>query len=355
MTTEISQLTLSKFRNIDSCELEFHPKFNLLIGANGSGKSSVLESIYLLGAGRSFRARSAQQYINFDHNSCLVRAKVNEKWLAVQRSQDGAAEYRLADKVCNSAAKLCKHLPVQLLDVNSNQLILGGPEYRRQFIDWGLFHVEHDFLHSWRALQKALKQRNAALRHGMPPGDYWDNVFVEHALEVDRARRSYIKRFQSECVAWVEQNLGCKDLSLLYHSGWDDDLSLTEALQASRNAELAAGHTLIGPQRADLEFRLEGKLAREVVSRGQLKLLVSLLLLARAKLLNEQQASVFLLDDMHAELDSDNCGVLLRELNAMPAQVIIAGIEYKPLQALLSGKEHRMFHVEHGRISNGEI
>ena len=359
MSAQLRQLILSNIRNLDAVDLNFGAKFNVFTGPNGSGKTSLLEAIYLLGVGRSFRAKSLQQIISFGEEQCLVRAKVRPFgdlesdgiWLGVKKGLNGDAQYRVGVNVEKSAAELTRLLPIQLIDVNSHLLLEGGPDYRRQFVDWGVFHVEPTFLQAWRMMKRALEQRNSALKLRQMPAEVWNQSFISYAQTVDEFRRAYVTRFDLVLRPMLRQLLNISDLEIRYKRGWSEDQSLAAALEATRSLDMACGYTNRGPQRADIEVLLDGRPAKTVLSRGQIKLFVCIMLLARAQTLSDASASVFLIDDLHAELDKDSCGLFIETINNLGCQVFITGIEEDLLKARLQGCNTHLFHVEQGCIT----
>lgn len=363
MSAQLNQLILSNIRNLEALDLNFGPQFNVFVGSNGSGKTSLLEAIYLLGVGRSFRARSMRQIISFGSSQCLIRAKVStfadsaqtDIWLAVEKTLAGESQYKIGGQPERSAAELTKVLPVQLIDVNSHLLLEGGPNYRRQFIDWGVFHVEHGFLQSWRLMRRALEQRNMALKQRQTPAAIWNDTFVKYATAVDVARNGYVQQFSKFFLLMLDEMLGLGAVELFYNRGWALNQELGAALEDSKSSDLAYGYTHRGPQRADLEIYLDGRPAKEVLSRGQIKIFVCIMLLVRAKLLQNSRSSVFLIDDLHAELDKNSCGLFIEAIKAMGCQVFITGIDEAALRERLHGCAMRMFHVEHGGIREQAI
>lgn len=361
MVAQLRQLVLSNIRNLDSVDLKFGAKFNVFIGPNGSGKTSLLEAIYLLGVGRSFRARSIQQVISFGEDQCLVRAQIRDSedlasngvWLGVKRELNGDAQYRVGEQVAKSSADLTKLLPVQLIDVNSHLLLEGGPNYRRQFVDWGVFHVEHTFLQSWRQMRRALEQRNAILKKRQTPPAVWNEAFIKYSAVVDDARRAYVQHFSILFKHMLQQMLNITGVELQYQRGWSDDKDLAAALSATAGLDLAYGYTNRGPHRADLAVLIDGRPVKAVLSRGQLKLFVSIMLLARAQMLKEVSSGVFLIDDLNAELDKTSCEVFIEAIDRLGCQVFITGIEEELLKSRLQGCAAQLFHVEQGCISSG--
>ncbi len=357
MCVRLNKLELSNIRNLRTVSLDLGGRFNVFTGANGSGKTSLLEAVHLLGLGRSFRAKSMQQIISFGDNQCLVRAKLaasgtqlQDTWLAIEPAVGRSAQYRIGENSEKSAAAITKILPMQLIDVNSHVLLEGGPSYRRQLIDWGVFHVEHSFLQAWRLLQRAMKQRNAALYLRQMPAEIWDETFVKYADIVDCARASYVQRFAQIFSNLLAEMLGWMDLTVRYNRGWPTNQDLKEVLARSSSRDLGCGYTTAGPHRAEVEFLLNNKPAREVLSRGQIKIFVCIMLLARIYLLPYKQ-SIFLIDDLHAEFDKKNCKLFIHALEKMECQVFITGIEADLLRERLFGCDAKMFHVEQGSIN----
>lgn len=352
MSVRLNRLILSNIRNLTAVDLSFGPQFNVFIGPNGSGKTSLLEAIYSLSIGRSFRARSTAQMISFGAQNCLIRGQISpgNLWLAVERSHVGVTQYKVGAQHEKSVAELTKVLPVQLIDVNSHLLLEGGPNYRREFIDWGVFHVEQAFLQDWRAMRRALEQRNQALKQKHKPDPAWDAAFEKYALLVDAARKAYVVDFAEQFVVLLRQMLGINNVSVHYRQGWPAQQTLAEALENSSQLDFVYGYTHYGPQRAELEISIDGKPVKEVLSRGQIKIMVCIMLLARAELLNANQKGVFLIDDLHAELDKNNCSMFINAIKNMDCQVFITGIEADLLRDRLESCQTQLFHVEHGAI-----
>lgn len=371
MSSQVQQIIIANIRNLSAVNLNFGAQFNAFIGANGSGKTSLLEAIYLLSIGRSFRARSTRQVITFGADQCLIRGQIATKtaidneatessiWLALERNTAGEVKYRVGEQAEKSVHELTKMLPVQLIDVNSHLLLEGGPDYRRQFVDWGVFHVEHSFIQNWRSMRRALEQRNTALKNRQMPPETWNETFIKYAVAVDEARADYIQRFKVIFLALLEQMLALKGVELRYNRGWPGQAraesgaeELRQALADTAHVDLMYGYTHRGPHRADVEITINGRLAKDVLSRGQIKIFVCIMLLARAKLLRDVRDSIFLIDDLHAELDQHSCGLFIQALKDMRCQVFITGIEADLLRNRLKDCNVHMFHVEQGEIKS---
>ena len=226
-------------------------------------------------------------------------------------------------------------LPVQIIDPEIHQLIEDGPGRRRRFIDWGVFHVEPDFLGHWQRFHLALRQRNAALKGRQPKSlvSIWDADLIRHGNSVGMARERYVARLAVE-VANLGQRLLGHAPALAYRSGWSRDLDLGAALQASWPLDQERGVTQAGPHRAELALSMGGAAVREHVSRGQQKLLAATLLLAQLRLFPPSATvkPTLLLDDPAAELDDQRLMGLIQEVTQLDIQLVAT-----TLQAQLPG------------------
>ena len=363
----LTHLDIYRIRNIGQATLSGLQRFNLITGANGSGKTSILEAIYLLGLGRSFRSTNVRPVITRGEDNCVVSGQItledgSERRLGIQRDSRGGVTAK-ADGACLEAvAQLAQTLPLQLIDPESFGLLSGGPKARRRFMDWGVFHVEHGFLVHWQRLQKALRQRNSVLRHGrmtdreLAP---WTRELVAAATVVDESRRRYLDVFLpvfEELLAKLFPGHGVK---VSYYPGWDNTFEYAEVLDRGLERDSAEGYTHQGPQRADLRLRAGSGAASDILSRGQQKMLVCTLKIAQGLLLARavDRHCVYLVDDLPAELDQDHREAVIKALDEVGAQVIFTAVEEGSIRPLLGPfeKEVTMFHVEHGQLSAGGV
>ena len=252
-------------------------------------------------------------------------------------------------------AALAALLPLQLINPDSYRILEAGPKFRRQFLDWGLFHVEHSFFPLWQRLQRLLKQRNAALKQ---PGDYgtvapWDNELIKRSEAIDHMRDSYIIEFNAIFQNVIGKMLEVDGLKLSYWRGWDRESSLAEVLQRHFYRDQQLGYSQYGPHRADLKITVNGVPAHDVLSRGQQKLVVSAMSLAQGLLLKQQtnKNCIYLIDDLPAELDISRRRFLANTLADCQAQVFVTGVADTDFCDLFPVESTRLFHVEHGTIA----
>jgi len=349
-------LGLRDFRCIESAELELHGRCNVISGENASGKTSLLEAIFFLGRGRSFRTARNETLIRKGTHELMLTGRVLRGGrtvpVGVRFGREGI-EARAGGERIGSLAELAGVMPVQAIDPEVHRLVEEGPQERRRYLDWGVFHVEPYFVEHWRRYQKALRQRNAALRSGQSASVVraWNPELVEAGERVADFRLRYLSLLKPHVAAVGERLLGMP-VELNLNRGWVAEHSLAEALEAAWVRDVERGVTHAGPHRADVSIRVGGDLARDRVSRGQQKLTAAAMLLGQLRCDAEQGSEVaaLLVDDPAAELDAGNLERLLDEVVDLPAQLFVTALDARisAIQALPSG---HMFHVEHGVLT----
>ena len=333
--------------------MDLGPGYNLIYGANASGKTSLLEGIAYLGRGRSFRGASTQDLIRYGASEFILFGKTDVgprvASLGVRNSRQGL-EVHVDGEKSSGAAALAEMLPLQVIDPDVHNLVAGGPEERRRYMDWIAFHVEHGYLDQWRRFRRALKQRNAALRSGANRQALagWDQELSRLGVDIDDVRRRMLDITRPALEETGEVLLGSA-VDFEYQRGWAKDLSLSEALAGSVERDLQIGSTQVGPHRADIRLRHDERQARKLVSRGQQKLLACSLILAAVEVVQTQleKPLLLLLDDPTAELDAESLRRLMGCVAKLGCQVIATTLE--PDRTLFH-EAPRLFHVEHGAV-----
>lgn len=357
----IRRLQIQCLRSLDDVRLELDAGINLIIGPNGAGKSSVLEAVYLLSHGRSFRSGARDALVQRECDRMSVYAEVVDVSASVHRLGLGRQGHRwqvhLDGESSRTLGDLVAHCAVICFEPGSHALIAGPGEERRRYLDWGVFHVEQAFLQHWRRYQRALRQRNALLRHAGMGGDpaaldAWESELSQSGEHIAQARASYVEQLtphlERQLLALLPE-LGA--MALDYRRGWSEEQSLAESLAQRRERDSYRGHTAVGPHRADWSVGFEHAPSREHLSRGQEKLCAMACLLAQGHLYAERHGHwpIFCLDDLASELDAHHQSSVVRSLSSVEAQVLVTGTE--PVAAM-QDVEARVFHVEHGRIKS---
>ena len=366
----LAELIVDDVRCMERAELRLHTGQNLIWGGNGSGKTSLLESIFLLGRGRSFRTRNSERLIRhgrdrlvvfgrtapdvdpaIEHLAASEQPALPGHSVGVQVSRAEGTVARIDGASAKSLTELTQVFPVQIIDPGIHKLVEEGGHRRRRWMDWGVFHVEPQFGDWWLRYTRALKQRNAALRTQPDQAGAWDPELVRLGELIAAARRGFVEALLPH---WEQTVLALSGLEpeLHYFKGWAQDATLSTALAASRVRDDAKGLTHPGPHRSDILLRMNGKPAREVLSRGQQKLVAVAMTLAQLKLLQAttQTRPTLLLDDPAAELDGDHLRRFIEEVTRLRSQLVLTSLHP---HAHLFGTPDRMFHVEQGRVEQG--
>jgi DNA replication and repair protein RecF len=368
----LTQLQINQVRNLQHIRLSDLRKVNVFFGCNGSGKTSVLEAIHLLGMARSFRGNSIKSLITHDASSCTVfgtATSVPQRPdapgslvpllpLGVQRNRIGEAQIKVGGKPVRTVAELASLLPLQVITADSFGMLTGTPGVRRQFLDWGVFHVEQKFFGAWQRFQRGIKQRNNLLRRGKIAEHelaVWTRDLANNGEAINEFRKNYFRilspRFK-EIMAQLAPSLG--SVELRYQQGWDRHMSYLDALFHGRSTDLEHGYTHSGPQRADIRVMVGGHLAAETLSRGQQKLVICALKLAQGQLMTQlgRGQCTYLIDDLPSELDHHHSRLVCELLAGMESQVFITCVDREEIRSVWPpASELTMFHVEHGNVS----
>lgn len=355
----LMRLQIQNFRNLTKVDFEPVDGANLITGLNASGKTSLLEAIYYLSHLRSFRTHQITDLINRQATQLQLVAKIHTNShhqipLGILRSRN-KLEVRANHQPVKRVADIAALFPVIAIHPDSYKLITGGPSYRRQYLDWGVFHVEHNFFVIWQRYKKALQQRNAALK-SKQNNEYcalWDHELVDMAERIDQMRESYMSALQPYLQVLIQRFFKDQEVDLSYKRGWSTESELKSLFKSELYRDRMRGFTQSGPHRAELLIRVDGQSAQTGISRGQQKTLVALLRLAQAQHFTESTGRncILLYDDLAAELDAGHRQEILAVLINMKVQLFLTAIEAQQID--LSGWEtKKMFHVEQGRLKD---
>jgi DNA replication and repair protein RecF len=354
----LDRLTISSIRNIDELSIELSRQVNLIHGSNGSGKTTILEAIHMLGVGRSFRSTRVAPFIQQGKNECILFASLDgaTSTVGLQKFRNQRHLLRLQGRKQGNWIDVARSMPLQILDSSAFQLLDGSPKVRRRFLDWGVFHVEHAFLDHWRNSRICISNRNQLLKSlklDKTQLKAWSIELCNEAEAVDQARTRYFNDFSPILTGVLAEIALFNGISLRYHRGWDEKKHLSEVLIQDAAAEQKFGQTLHGPHKADIQVKIGNTNANELLSRGQQKILVSAMKIAQGLLFARQTGRncIYLIDDLPAELDEGNRVLICKFLLGIGSQLFITSVDKYALENCWdSATQLAKFHVEHGKI-----
>ena len=348
----LNTLKITHLRNIQQTQLTFSPGMNVIVGPNASGKTSLLEAISVVAQGRSFRTPRIDQLVQHKQPGMTIVATLH----------DGLRQHTigLARESKKTIVKLDGHLVTRstdLIDVQalhiitpeSHEILDHGPKMRRQYLDWGVFHVKPDYLTSWQRYHRVLKQRNHVLRIGgsQKAVQAWDKPLLTEANSLHGMRKAYLDQL-SPILCQFGRTLLDLELEFRYRPGWSADAdTYTDQLRKDLPNDQERGFTHSGPHRADISVTSDGMSVKQTFSRGQQKLLICAMLLAQVAL--SSKPGMLLIDDLPAELDPGRRNRLLSAAAATRAQLFVTATEAN-LIPVDAWSENKVFHVEHGEF-----
>lgn len=390
---QLTNLKINHLRNLTQVNIA-PSRCNIIYGKNGSGKTSLLESIFLLSRGKSFRTHQPKRYIQHQQPHSTVFANFEDtKTLAIQKHGDASTLLKLNGNTIKTQSEITRTMPTLLIDPSSMDMLEQGSASRRQLLDWLAFHVKPEFYPQWLAYQKLLKQRNSLLKqiHHLTPLYQqqlaaWDASLAQHAKQIHHYRQMVFDAWLPHFVNNTEQLLPkyAQQLQVSYQPGFDTSLALNDTLQQRLQQDVQQGYTRVGCHRADIHVHwkkqehneakgsagktLVKEQAVNVFSRGEKKLLITALRLSQLPLLHNTHASslpetvphetsnmtsvpIVLLDDITAELDDNAIRILLKTLSGLSCQVFVSSLSKDVLPLVEEyWQTYKVFHVEHGEV-----
>jgi DNA replication and repair protein RecF len=355
----VSRLWIQNLRSLSNIEIEPTDGINIILGPNGSGKTTILEAIYLLHSGKSFRNGNIHDLVKHGERKLIVQGEIAE-----DSTTDLARRFRVTkqgtrteiqvDSVnVKSASKLSQMFPVLTFDANSFGVIEGGPKLRRSLIDRAVFHVEPSYLSHMQRFLKALQHRNRLLKE-QPNTErltFWNNEFTEAAEIIDQTRQKCVQTLNTLLQKdFLIANLG--QVSLEYRRGWNNDFTLEQVLLTDHQRDLSTGSTQSGPHKAELKIKIFEKNAAMMASRGQIKTIVlaTVAIVAEFIFTKTGRKPVFLIDDISSELDSDWCSRAVKRIEQSNAQAFITTTDTR--MPMYRNPPGRTFHVKQGNIQH---
>jgi DNA replication and repair protein RecF len=313
----LEKISVHGVRNLEDTEITFHPQVNYLYGKNGAGKTSILEAIYFLAVGRSFRTNRDNEIISFNAPFLKINGTAHN-----DSSELNQSEIRLENNIktvfleSQKQEKLSSYLgwlPIVTILLSDIDLVSGTPQRRRSFIDLAISKISKNYLKNLIEYRQVLMQRNKLLQEKTDDAHYevWETSLVKYGIEIYQERKRYLPALITEAQKLHSVFMPGRSILFEYKPSIDNYQNLPEhflnLLKENRVKDKELGHTTIGPHRDDISINELSLPVRKFGSEGEQRLAALSLKMAEAELLaKNNQRPIFLLDEVAAELDTDN-------------------------------------------------
>lgn len=358
---KISSLYVRNYRNYTSAFVEFGDGLNVLEGPNASGKTNILEAVYLLGVGKSARTSQEKELVRIGEEKAYVKAVVQKKFrrhtIEMQIEQGG--KKILIDGIpALRAAQLVGILNVVLFSPDEMKIVKESPAERRKFMDIGISQQSGQYFRTLVRYNKILKQKNKLLKEDVKNPDIdgmldvWDMQLAEASARLIYMRKAFLKELEPVAAGLHAEITGKEVLRLWYESDVDGEsireitANQLERYRSDREKEKEAGYTQSGAHRDDVLIEINGNDARKIASQGQQRTAALSIILAQLDIFKKQtgETPVLLLDDVLSELDEARCRKLIEKTQGV--QTLLTCTEYTVKNPI----PKKTFRIENGSV-----
>ncbi|MEW8625898.1 MAG: DNA replication/repair protein RecF [Candidatus Thiodiazotropha sp.] len=353
----LQRLKIQNLRNITDAEIFPSPNLNFITGANGAGKTTILESIYLLARTRSFRQSQNRTLIKSGEEELTIFSELESENGTKSRiglsKRKETTTVHIDRKKISKLSELARSIPLTIITPNIQRIVEEGPVHRRKLLNWGMFHVEPTYAQLAQRYNQTIGQRNRALSGNREDLAVWTKQLVDLGNRLNQIQKSYMDEWNESLKQLTENQSNGYDCNLELYSGWRKGITLEEALDELTQTDRERGFTSAGPHRLDVKIQVDGRGVKNYFSRGQSKLLALNLMLSQTKLLQkkQQEKPILLVDDIQSELDTDKYLQVLHTISELKTQTYITDLSRNICEAF-EADQFRLFHVEHGQIVN---
>ena len=351
----IKKLSLKNFRCFQNTSYDLCDGLNFFHGTNGAGKTSILEAVYILGSGNSFRTTKSNNLIKLGSESFKISAKIGDYGQKITISKTKSKNLSIKVNEKNKIKReLVSLLPINAIDSKMFFYLSSAPDYRRKSLDRSLFLVSNTYQKSWFSYYSALRQRNSSLKRNSPQEAISWNMPLSDAASVIQNERSYfLDKIKANFFNLVKDQLHdsfAERLSIMNISlekGFSNEVLLDD-LEASLAQDLFKKTTQCGPHKADVVFNFDSSMAKDLFSRGEEKAFSIIWGLAISMTLIDLGIdNLTVLDDLSSEIDEAHLETLLTIIKKAPNQFIFSNISDLFNSKIDENFNIKKFHVEH--------
>lgn len=342
----VEALSVRCLRNLRQVDLYLEPGLLVLVGGNGAGKTAVLEALYLLSRGRSFRGRRYGPLVTHGETFARIEGRLVRDGRCQRIGWDSRAD-TATDNGENNVGY--GGFRVRLICDATHALVEGDPALRRRFLDWNVFHVEPRYAGRWSRFRRIAAQRNAWLRAGGTGAAVWDLAYAEAMAAIAQARAAFFDRLRRAFEVLTNRTGWFPGLTPIWQDSLIEAAAILERLTEMRPADVDRGYSFVSLARADFLFQIDGR--RWIGSRGETKLVGVLMQLAAESVVvaDSGDAALWLVDDIAAELNDDWQARLIDLVGRQCQQMVLTSLPGR-LPKCPEQTNVQMFHVEHGTV-----
>ena len=359
----LSKLQINGFRNINNCSLDLHQRINIITGSNGAGKTSLLEAIYFLSMGRSFKSQQLNRITSYDKGKFTIYSELihdnKKQTLSIYKQQHGKGIIKLNHSQEKNHFQLTKAMPILLFNPESIAILTSGAKSKRKIIDWGAFYNEQSFHKNWQLITRLTKQRNAALKQGYTYDMMfaWDKELSKISAEIDIQRKKYFNNLLPIINSFLLEIPEMPSITIRYNRGWDSSKELSEVLSKSFNYDKKTGNSHFGAHRADLIITSNNIPIQDSLSRGQQKLLMAIIKLSQGILFEKEHLfpCIYLIDDITSEFDSSFLKIFINKILISKSQVFISTLSKDFIKQQIPKSNYKQFQIIDGKIMQESI
>ncbi|MDO5441746.1 MAG: DNA replication/repair protein RecF [Bacillota bacterium] len=354
----IKNIELKNFRNYKNLKLEFDDKLNIFLGQNAQGKTNLLESLFVIGMGKSFRTNSDKEMILFNQEFANVKANIlddnNEDEIEITYRPEGKI-IKLDGIKLKRTVDLLETVYIVEFSPEDLKIVKEGPDHRRRFLDRELCQIKPIYYSDLGNYKKVLKERNSLLRQkNLDKNLYsvFNEALSEYGVRIKKEREIFINRILD-----ISKNIhkditsGMEELNLSYETKITDKESYIKTLEENFNKDIEKGFTSFGPHKDDIKIEINGIDIRTYGSQGQQRTAALSMKLAEIGLIKQETGkdAVLMLDDVLSELDQNRQRYLIEAMKGI--QIFITATEIdENLRVLLP--EGKTFKVDNGTVKN---